>query len=178
MASQFWVSQLQPYPVASGAAYNTSIALTDVSPAPQIVIPGGTFQPGQIYRVAASGTFSNTLTPTLLLGVYIGGVAGAGFSGGAITTITAATNWQWHMEINFQVRTIGTTGTFMPLNGKLRMPASATSFQTMYCVPSTAPATVTRDTTAAQAITIGAQWGASAAANTLTCLGVTVEQMN
>ena len=180
MSVQTWEEVLNsPSPVASGAALASSVTLTDISPAPQLILPANYLVPGSRYCVRGEGVFSNTGTPTLLLGVYIGGVAGAAIAAsGAITTITAATNWTWHIQTMFTVRTVGTTGTIFPGHGFLRMPASLTTFQAEYVIPATAPAAVTVDTTAAKAITIGAQWGTSNAANTITCHGITIERLN
>jgi hypothetical protein len=180
MAAQYWESVLNsPSAVASGTALASSSTLTDISPAPQLILPANFLQPGMSFRLTAAGVFSNTATPTLLLGFYIGGVAGAAIcASGAVTTITAATAWSWSMEARFTVRTTGTGGTIFALGGKLWMPASLTQMQAAYAMPATAPATVTVDTTAAKAITVGAQWGTLSASNTVQCHGIIIEQLN
>jgi hypothetical protein len=58
--------------------------------------------------------------------------------------------------------------------GVVQNPTALTSFNQIP-IPATALATVTIDTTAAKAITIGAQWGTSSASNTLTCHHHSVE---
>ena len=167
-----------PNPTASAAALASSAALTDISPVPQLILPANYMQPGKVFRLTAAGVFSNTATPTLLIGFYIGGVAGAAIAAsGAITTITAATAWSWIAQVSFQVRTIGTSGTIFPFAGGLLMPASLTAFQAKYPIPAAAPAAVTVDTTAAKAVTVGAQWGTSSASNTVTCHAFTVEDI-
>src|SRR5258708_28110693 len=61
----------------AGPALNTSVTLTDISVAPQITLPANFLNyVGATLRLTAFGTFSNTGTPTLLLGFYYGGVAG------------------------------------------------------------------------------------------------------
>lgn len=168
------------YPInpASAAALASSAALTDISPLPNFVLPALTLQPGQVYKLTAGGVFSNTGTPTLLLGFYIGAIAGTPIAAsGAITTITGATAWSWTMECMFAVRTGGATGTIFPFNGKLFMPASLTQFQAAYALPTAAPAAVTVDMTASKAITVGAQWGTSSASNSIQCHHFAIESV-
>ncbi len=55
------------------------------------------------------------------------------------------------------------------------MPASLTQFQAPYPMDDVAFAAVTIDTTAAKALTLGAQWGAASASNTLTVVQYVVE---
>lgn len=178
MPAQYWTALLNaPGPTASGTAYSTSTTITDVSPTPQFVLPANFLQPGSKIRLRASGVFSNTSTPTLILGVYYGAVAGTALAAtGAITTITAATAWSWELEYEFTCRTIGSSGTVFG-QGKVRMPASLTQFQAEYALPATAPAAVTVDTTAAKALTIGATWGTNSASNTLQCHNFSVESL-
>lgn len=174
MARMYWNAPLPPLNIASGAAYNTSTSLTDVSPAPQITIPANTLEPGMTLRLRAFGSFSNTGTPTLLLGFYYGGVAGIALAAtSAVTTTTGATNWPFDMEYVGRVRSTGTSGTIMG-KGHVEFPTSLTAL-TPRPVPETALATVTIDTTAAKTLTVGAQWGTSSASNTLTCIHFDVE---
>lgn len=166
---QLWTYPITPLYVASGGAYASSTTLTDVSPTPNTTIPANFLAPGMVIRVKAAGTFSNTSTPTLLLGVYYGGVAGTALAAtSAITTTTGATNWQWTVEYFARVRTIGSSGTIMGF-GAVDLGTSLTAL-THRPIPETALANVTIDTTAAKALTIGAQWGTNSASNTLTCV--------
>lgn len=173
---QYWVAPIGPFHTANGTAYNTSTTLTDVSPLPAITVPGNLLEVGTEIELWASGEFSNTATPTLLLGFYYGGVAGVALAASTtITTITAATAWSWQMYYRGVVRTAGATGTING-QGELRMPASLTQFQAPYVIPATAAArTATIDTTAAKSITVGAQWSASSASNTLTVNDISVK---
>jgi hypothetical protein len=174
MPNQLWNGPLGPLHDAAGTAYNTSAALTDVSPGGTtnpLILPGGTLQPGTMIEVEAWGTFSNTATPTLILGVYYGGIAGTALvASTAVTTTTAATNWAWYIQYRGFVRTTGTTGTIIGI-GEVHFPTALTTFTTRR-LPETAMATVTIDTTINKAMTIGAQWGTSSASNTLTCHGM------
>jgi hypothetical protein len=166
--AQKWVYPLDTQHIAAGAAYASSTTLTDVSPLPSITIPAGWLQPGMMLKLKAFGTFSNTGTPTLLLGFYYGAVAGTALAAtSAVTTTTGATNWQFYMEYEGRIRTNGATGTIMGC-GFVDLATSLTAV-THRPIPETALATVSIDTTTAKAITLGAQWGASSASNTLTC---------
>lgn len=177
MPIQNWESVLNsPLPTAAGTAYNTSTTLTDVTVAPQFTLPANSLIAGSGLRITAFGTFSNTATPTLLLGAYYGGVAGVALAAtGATTTTTGATNWPWRLELNVLVRSTGSSGTAMS-QGFVDLGTSLTAVARIP-IPATALATVTIDTTAAKTITIGAQWGTSSASNTLTLHGFQVESM-
>lgn len=179
MARQYWVASIPPLHTADGAAYASSTTLTDVSPTPPIVLPANFLEPGVEIEIMAEGQFSNTATPTLVLGVYYGAVAGVALAAsGAITTITAATAWPWQMWYRGTVRSAGTAGSIQG-QGRLYMPASITQFQATYAIPITLAArTVAIDTTTAKSITVGATWGASSASNTLTCTNITVQTLS
>jgi hypothetical protein len=171
---QVWTYPLLPQSIASGAAYASSTTLTDVSPTPNLTIPANFLQPGMLLRIRAAGTFSNTGTPTLLLGVYYGAVAGTALAAtSAITTTTGATNWQWTVEYVGRIRTVGSSGTIMGF-GSVDLATSLTAL-THRPIPETALAAVTIDTTASKALTLGAQWGTSSASNTLTCVHFDVD---
>lgn len=163
---------------ADAAAVASSASLLDASPAPQIVIPANSLFVGAKLRVVAIGKFSNTATPTLLSGLYWGGVAGTKLaSTGAITTVTAAANWPYQLEAEIVCRAIGTSGSLLTW-GRVRMPASLTQFQAEYPIDSAAIAAVTVDTTAAKALTLGVQWGTSSPSNTFTCNEFVIEAQN
>lgn len=171
---QYWTAPLGPLNFGSGAAYNTSVTLTDVSPTPQMTIPAGLLEPGMVLRVTAFGTFSNTGTPTLLLGAYYGGVAGIALAAtSAITTTTGATNWVWRLEYQGRIRTNGASGTIMG-QGWIDLGTSLTAVSHRP-IPETALATVAIDTTAVKILTLGAQWGTNSASNTLTCVHFDVD---
>jgi hypothetical protein len=172
-----WESLLNsPQPTAAGTALATSTTLTDITPAPQFVLPANFLQAGSALRLTAFGTFSNTATPTLLVGFYYGGVAGVALAAtNAYTTTTAASTWTWRAEVVTTIRSTGTSGTAIS-SGVYQNPTSLTAFAQIP-MPATALSTVTIDTTAAKAITVGAQWGTSSASNTITCHGFYVESL-
>lgn len=174
MAEQFWSNLLPQFPAANGIALNTSTTLTDISPGAAVagsVVDTRTVVliPGTKIHLRASGFWSNTATPTLLLGFYYGGVAGVALAASsAITTTTAATNWQWAMEYWGTVYTIGTTGSIQG-KGYLDLATSLTAV-THRPIPETGnQSTVAIDTSVVKSFTVGAQWGASSASNTITC---------
>src|SRR5438128_1116808 len=128
MGRQFFVTPVEPLHSAGGLSYNTSVTLTDVSTLPQITIGGYTLTIGTKVRARAAGFFSNTGTPTLLLGFYYGGVAGLALAASsAITTTTGAASWPFIMEYSGTVRTIGATGTIIG-SGKLYLGTALTAF--------------------------------------------------
>jgi hypothetical protein len=171
---QYWITPLPPFHIADGAAYSTSVTLTDVSPAPSIVIPANMLEIGSRLEFSCFGRFSNVATtPTLLLGIYIAPLATAIAAGNAIaatsalTTVTApVTNRTFRIEGNASVRAVG-AGTAGQIIGVLEV-SNVTSNGTDMA-PATAPAALGFDTTVANKVMVGAQWGTSAAGNTLTC---------
>lgn len=179
MARQYWRMPVPPFHTADGAAYNTSVTLTDVSPTPSVTLPGYTLlEPGMEMFVEAWGNFSTTGTPTLLLGIYYGGVAGLALAASsAITTGTTAASWPFHLEYHGVVRAVGSAG---QINGQgfLDLGTALTSISRRPIPETLAGRTVTIDTTIAKTVTLGAQWGTSSASNTLTCNDISVELLN
>jgi len=179
MPRQFWVAAVPPFHIADGTAYNTSITLTDVSPTPPITLPGYTLlEPGYELELEASGQFSNTGTPTLLLGFYYGGVAGVALAASsAVPTTTGAAAWPWRMRYRGVVRVVGSAGQIVG-QGELMLGTALTLF-TVRPIPEVAASrTVTIDTTVAKTLTVGAQWGTSNALNTLTCNDISAKLVN
>ncbi|MEO5664038.1 MAG: hypothetical protein ABIR39_12210 [Nocardioides sp.] len=171
---QYWVAPVGPFHTADGTAYATSITLTDVSPAPQITLPANMLEIGSEIELEASGFFSNTATPTLLLGFYLGGVAGVALAAStAVTTTTAAVAWPFQLRYRGVVRSIGAAGSIVG-QGRLYLPTSLVASTTRFIPETAALRTVAIDTTVAKTVTVGAQWGTSSASNTLTCQDLSV----
>lgn len=174
MAVQFWETILPPFHIADGSALATSTTLTDISPTPNITLPANLLLPGTTLKFTAAGRFSTTGTPTLLIGFYYGAVAGVALCAtSAVTTPSGVTNQTWRATAEVRVRTIGSSGTALAIGVAENISTTATNM-----MPATAPATATIDTTAAKALTVGAQWGTSSASNTITCHHFLVEQLN
>lgn len=168
MARSYWIAPKEPLHIADGTALASSTTLTDIS-------PGGTtnavtFAPnelvlGQRLEFYAFGRYSTTGTPTLLIGVYIGGVAGAALCAtSALTTVSGVTNRSWRLEGHAQVRAVGSSGSVLGIAEVSNITTNGTDL-----APATAPTAATWDTTASKIFTVGAQWGTSSASNTVTC---------
>jgi len=171
---QYWGAPLPPLHVADGASYNTSVTLTDVSRAPQKQLAAMQLEEGTEVELNASGLFSNTGTPTLLLGFYYGGVAGVALAASsAVTTTTGAASWPWQLYYRGRVRATGTSGSIYG-QGVLQLGTALTAFTTRPIPETSAGRTVTIDTTIVKTLTVGAQWGTSSASNTLTCNDLSV----
>jgi hypothetical protein len=174
MARQYWGAPLPPLHVVDGASYNTSVTLTDVSAAPQKQLAAMQLELGTELELNASGFFSNTVTPTLLLGFYYGGVAGTALAASsAVATASGVTGVPWTLYYRGRVRTVGASGSIVG-QGVLQLGTSLTAFTTRPIPETLAARTVTIDTTIVKTITVGAQWGTSSASNTLTCNDLSV----
>ena len=172
---QYWVAPLPPLHTADGTALASSTTLTDISPSPPIVLPANTLEPGSEIELCAELTFSNTSTPTLLVGFYYGGVAGAALAASsAVTTTTGASSWPIMLRYRGIVRTAGTSGSIYG-QGELLLGTALTAFSVRPIPETSAGRTVTIDTTTAKSITVGAQWGTSSASNTITCNDISVK---
>lgn len=166
-----WTSLLNsPQATAAGTALANSTTLTDISVAPQFTLPANFLQAGSSMCFSAFGVLSTTATPTILLGFYYGGVAGTALATtGAVTTGSGVTNVPWRIELETAIRTVGSSGTAMS-QGKFWLGTSVSAV-TSLPMPNTALATVTVDTTAAKVLSVGAQWSAASASNTITLHG-------
>jgi hypothetical protein len=168
---QYWTAPVSPFQIADGAALASSTTLTDISATPNIVLPANFLEVGMTLWFTAWGRFSTTATPTLLLGLYYGAVAGVAVCAtSAVTTPSGVTNQTWRFEGEARVRSVGSSGTIIGVGVVENISTVATNM-----APATAPATATIDTTAAKALTIGAQWGTNSASNTITCHHFAVE---
>lgn len=175
---QYWMAPLPPFGTADGSALNTSVTLTDISPAPPIVIPANQLEVGTEIEIEAFGQFSTTGTPTLLIGAYLGGVAGVALAAtSATTTGSGAAAWPFIYRYRGVVRAVGTAGS---INGQgyVMLGTSLTAHSVVACPATAAARTVTIDTTAAKSVTIGAQWGTSSASNTITLNDISVNIAN
>lgn len=174
---QSWVAPLNDWPnTGPGTALASSTSLTDITAAPQCTIPANFLTVGSTLEVEAWGKFSNTSTPTLLLGVYWGAIAGTKLAAtGATTTTTGATNWPWRIRYVGVVQSIGATGTILGA-GTVLLGTSLTAYSSIP-IDASAIAAVTIDTTAAKQVTVGAQWGTNSASNTITLSGFSVSSI-
>jgi hypothetical protein len=174
--AQFWRSVLNSVGVGAGTALASSTTLTDISPAPQLVLPANYLFLNQRLRITAYGIYSAVSTPTLLLGVYYGGVAGTALAATAANTAGNGVSWPWQLYLDIYVRTVGSSGTLW-CNGMVNLGTSLATFSTPYFIPSSQTMPVTVNSTTANALTVGAQWGASSASNTITCEDAYIETL-
>jgi hypothetical protein len=177
MPFQSWRAVLNAPGTGAGTPLANSAALTDISPAPQLVLPAGYLYPNQRLRITAYGIFSSVSAPTLLLGVYYGGVAGTLLAATAANTIGNGTNWPWQLWLDIYVRTVGSSGTVW-CNGQAIIATSLTQPATPFFLPSSQTQPITVNTTTANAITVGAQWGTGSSSNTITCEDAYVEALS
>src|SRR4051812_15306105 len=181
MSRLYLRSPVPPFHSADGTPLASSVTLTDISPAPQIVPAAFTMlEVGMEFEIDAFGEFSTTGTPTLLLGLYWGGVAGTALAATtAITTGTAAAAWPFHLRYRGRLRAVGSSGSIKGF-GWVDLGTSLTAVATTFIPVTQALRTVTIDTTGAgaKALTVGAQWGTSSASNTVTCYDLSVDIAN
>jgi hypothetical protein len=172
-----WSSLLNSPGLGAGTAYASSTTITDISPAPQFTLPANFLQVGSWLRFKAFGVISTTGTPTILLGIYYGAVAGTALGAAAAFTLgSGITNCPWRIEMDTVVRSVGSTGTAMS-SGFAKFGTAVTAYADEVPVPPTALATVSIDTTAAKVLSVGATWSANSASNTMTCHGFTIESL-
>jgi hypothetical protein len=163
---------LTPLHIADGAAFNTFTTFQDVSPVPQIVLPQQMMDAGLELYLYANGEFSTTGTPTLSIGFWFNGAAGAAPTSilaqtVATTTGSAAAAWPWEAWWRGRLRAIGSSATFKGAGG-IYLGTSLTAYSTIPMPTTQAARSVTVDTTANRAVGAGAAWGTSSASNSIT----------
>lgn len=169
---------MTPLQVADGQAWGSFTTFQDISPVPQIVIPQQMLDVGLELYLYANGEFSTTGTPTLSIGFWFNGAAGAApasilAQSAAITTGTGAAAWPWEAWWRGRLRSIGASGTFKGV-GELILGTSLTAVSLNPMPTTQALRTVAVDTTANRALGVGAAWGTSSASNSITCYQLSV----
>jgi hypothetical protein len=177
--SQFWEACLNSPSEGAGTQLSDSAAATDISPAPQFVVPANYMYAGQRWRMVAYGIESSASSgnPTLTLGFYYGGVAGTLLAANAsLATGTSAVSWPWRMEMDMRIVTVGSSGTVW-CNGKIFWPTSLAAWGiTPVTLTQTMPVTI--NTTTANALTCGATYTSAVSGVTITCEDLLVELLN
>lgn len=171
MAGNLWTAPVQTLFDGTSIAQNTFTAAKDIPVGDAATafptIFGGQLNQGSLINVQGWGVMSNTATPTVILGLYWGGVAGVALAiSTAKTTTTAMANWEFEFKWHGRVIATGTSGSIIG-RGSWRLPTSLTAW-TEFGWPETAPAAVTVDTTVNKILSLGATWSASSASNSLT----------
>lgn len=179
---QTWVSLINEggfSQLNTGTALASSTTLTDISPGGNtagqaLTFPANYMQVGFQFRVRANGIVSNTATPTLLIGLYWGGVAGAALATtGAATTASGLANTMWDLDALMRVDAVGTSGSIRTF-GKVFGP-----FASITGMPATSSSgnNVTVDTSTSKILTVGGQWGTNSASNSVQVIQFTVEKL-
>lgn len=165
-----------PWSTTDGAALASSVSLTTISPtSPDLTLPANFLTPGSVFRITASGRFSTTGSPTLLIGAYWGGSGGVALATtGALTAASGVTNLAWRFQLEVTCRTVGSSGTVMAMG----YAAGITAATAVALVPASAPVVASIDTTTAKALVLAAQWGTSSPSNTITCHQFLVESLD
>jgi hypothetical protein len=193
MANQTWeiLANAPSYSSENtGTVYKESTTLTDVSPGGNTLGQAFTIgrdcpplEAGTILRYTARGTYSNTGTPTIILGLYYGGVAGVALAETiAIKTSSGVSNQSWALEATSRVISVGPTGKIITqgvVDGFEAVSAETTSVgSTMMPETTSTGGEATINTDESKILTIGAKWGASSASNLLTVYQWYVEILN
>jgi hypothetical protein len=115
-------------------------------------------------------------TATTTMGLYLNGAAsGTQMCISANATPPTSTVNIWRAEFMSTVLTIGATGTIQTAGEAVGIGATVT---TPVLIPATLPAAATINTAQANSITLAVGWSVSAAGNTFSVYGFTVEMLN
>lgn len=194
MSRQYWEETLV-WATASGTAVNTTT--TETILVPNVTIPANYMQDGRCLHIRAFGVYGTTATPSCVIALRWGGVAGTVLGKTGLNVLTsgvgggASMTANWNMEAYIQVRSNGSAGTAMT-NGEVTwhtstlatagtvtqygMPCSLVSGTTG--APGTAAATSAVDFTADTALSLTALWSANSSANNIQLLNYTIESLN
>jgi hypothetical protein len=156
---------------AGNTVANTSVETFFTS---SYVVPPSALVAGMVVRVKLFGVYSTgVIAPTLTLRIYFGSTVL--ISSGAITTVAGVTNEGWSGEGLFIVQTIGATGT-VEAQGLSEFSTAATA---ALFINMDNTASITVNTTIAQAVQVSVQWGGTvAASDTITLREMTIETMS
>lgn len=191
MAFQTWETLINAYQTSgnsTGAAYKKSTTLTDISPGGNtagqaLTIPASFLVPGNILSYRAAGIFSTTSAPTIILGLYYGGVAGVALAETvAITTVSGGANITWMLEATSRVVSTGTSGKILTQGSVVGVEAKSlagtSAGTTMMPEESSTAGEATINTSESKILTVGAKWGTESESNTITCYQWLVEILN
>jgi hypothetical protein len=123
-------------------------------------IPANTLKAGTVIKVRYQGIATATTGgDTLLVKLYIGGIAGTAILTGTATDAT--NNDIFTGEATIVIRTIGASGTFVATASGNIVPAATRVAVPVYQIT----ASTTIDTTAAQEIAVGCDWSAASSSD-------------
>lgn len=161
--------------VASGAAVANTVTETILFP--NALVPANYVHDGRVLHGVASGVYSNTGTPTAVISLRWGGVAGTLLAKtGAVIQQNGIATGNWWLEYVAHCRSNGATGTMM-VTGVCHFFASAaptvgTGTQAAGTTPfslggQTGPGVATVDLTADANLSLTVTWSAASASNTI-----------
>lgn len=136
-------------------------------------LPTNFFVIGKKIRIVARG-YRSTANPSGTLRIRVKLGATTILDTTALTATNGLTNRAWELNGVIVCRTTGAAGTVMA-QGRCHM-AQTTTTANFWEMLNTS--TIVIDTTAAQAITVTAQWGTADASNTITCSNLSTEVLN
>lgn len=149
-----WLGGVVYRTVADGTAHTSSTTETAIG---SYSIDANTLAAGTIVEVEYMGiATAATNTDTLLVKLYIGGVGGTAVLTGTATDIAA--NAIFSGKATIQIRTAGTSGTFVAHGHHTDVPA-ASGTATIGIAERTASTAINTET--AQVIAVGADWSTS-----------------
>lgn len=170
---------------ASGAAFNTYTAATNIEPTalagvqgfnatPGLVPANHLNQVGKVFRIKAGGMFGVTGTPNFTFAILMGTtvIATTGVQAGA-----AATSMTFNAEVTCVVTATGASGTVLS-TGWFQYFTTAPVAVTWRMTNTTAGTADTVDLTADKQLHLQGTWSASSASNTTTVNYFTVEFLN
>lgn len=189
---QYW-SETLTWATASGTAIANSTTETILFP--NVTIPANFMQDGRCLRLRGFFAYGTTATPTLIISVRWGGVAGTVLAKSATLTTTSAVGGGASMtslgefEILIQTRSNGSSGTLMTNGTVITHVTNAiaggtvTNYGQPFAVASgstggTTPVAVTADLTADTALSLTATWGTANAANSIQGIQYVIEALN
>jgi hypothetical protein len=166
----YLVAPVAPLHILDGPSVGTFSTITTVAPAPGIIIPANTLEPGSELHLEAVGEYTSTASVTFGFGFFYGTATSIALAvGTALASGAAATSWPWQAEWVGRVRAVGTAGSIQG-QGSWLLSSSLTTFFAAQAMPVTlALRTVTINTTVASEIGPAAVCGTSAAGNTVKC---------
>lgn len=190
MPQTLWSAPLPPLNAAS-ISPAIAAALTDISPAEIVILPGQ-LNLGTRIRLVAYGEYTATsATPTLILGFYMNqvgtaiGTTAAALAASAATAVSAtATAWPWRLEYTGRVTAL--TGPADGANavvngsGQVFLPSSLTAWTGSPIPVTSALRTVAQtatglNTLTAQKLMVGSTWSTVTGVTSLTCEELTCE---
>lgn len=170
---------------ASGAAFNTYTAATNIEPASLAGIAGFNATPGlvpanflnqvgKVFRVKAGGMFGVTATPNFTFAILMGTTV---IATTGVSVMAAAASMTFNAEVTCVVTATGASGTILS-TGFFQYYTTAPVAVHLRMTNSTAGTADTVDLTADKAFHLQGTWSASSASNTTTVNYFTVEFLN